>query len=300
MSASICIPSPAIHTNIAPAPTLGGLFSAYRWRLLATYSLFNLENGVRLLQPWLLGWAIDGLLRGETLGLTLFIAQHLTFVFLGGARRMYDTRVFTGIYTALASAVVVEQRQHNIEVSRVAARSALSREIVEFFERQVPFIFQSVFSVLGALVFIALCDWWLFAGSLLLMVAVAPLSTMVSRKTAVLNRRLNDRLEREVNVIERGTFAGILRHYNCAAAWRVRLSDLEAMAFVILQSCLLALVGLALWRGCATQVDAGQILAIFSYVLMFATGVADVPVLAQQMARLRDISGRLGSPSMGK
>src|SRR3712207_8857328 len=55
--------------------SLWGVFSAYRWRLLFTYGLFNLENLLRLAQPFVLGWAIHDLLQSSSVGLALFFGQ---------------------------------------------------------------------------------------------------------------------------------------------------------------------------------------------------------------------------------
>lgn len=281
-------------TLAAPARgTLGGLFREYRWRILGTYALFNLENGVRLLEPFLLGLAIDGLLRSDPLGLILLIVQHLTFLGLGTVRRMYDTRAFTSIYTDLASAMVQEQRQRNIEVSRVAARSALSREIVQFFEREVPFVFYALSSILGALGYLVLCDGWLTVACLGLLVVVALVSRHYARQTEASNRQLNDRLEHEVEVIESGQPARVREHYERVAFWRIRLSDQEAYNFGFLELCILALLALGLMRACAIHSDPGQIVALFSYVMMFISGAGNLPMLAQQLSRLRDISRRL-------
>src|SRR5213078_1387892 len=97
-------------------------------------------NLARLALPLMLGWAINELLRGCWAGLALFLAHGLLSLGLAVARRMFDTRAFCGIYTDLASSAVVEQRRRGVSVSQVAARSALSRQVVDFFERDVPFV----------------------------------------------------------------------------------------------------------------------------------------------------------------
>src|SRR5262249_16549023 len=139
--------------------TLRALFRTYRWRILFTYGLFSLENLLMLVQPFVLGLAINGLLRGSYLGVILFVVQHFTHLVMGASRRMYDTRAFTGIYSDLATELVLEQRDRDVEVSRVAARSALSREFVEFFERCLPVLLQAVFAVAGALVMLGIYGW---------------------------------------------------------------------------------------------------------------------------------------------
>src|SRR5262249_47332012 len=198
----------------AVRPSLLGVFRSYKGRLLFTYALFNIENMVRLAQPWALGLAISDLLRSSYVGLTVFAGQHLLYLGLSAWRRMYDTRAFTGIYTDLAERLVVEQRKQGVEVSTVAARSALSRQMVDFFERDVPFLVEAVYSVVGTLVMLALCDVVLVPICLALLVPTCFISVWSLRRTRVYNRSLHDQLEREVEVIGRNDRREVRGHYD--------------------------------------------------------------------------------------
>lgn len=273
--------------------TLQTLFRAYRGRILLTYALFNLENILRLLQPLVLGLAINDLLLGSYLGLALFVAQHLGHLAVGTLRRMYDTRTFTGIYTDLASGLVIRQRDRQVAVSAVAARSTLSRVFVEFFERDVPALVRALYSVIGALVLLAWYDWLLVPLCVVLLAPAYMLNKLYGRKTFLCNRRLHDELEREVAVIHQGKPAEIRDHYQRVAGWRVKLSDWEALNFGLMELFILGLMVAALARSCHLGAAPGDIFAIFRYVLMFIMGLDSVPILVQQMGRLRDVGRRL-------
>jgi hypothetical protein len=59
------------------------LFRA-NWRpVTLTYALYNVENLLNLAHPFVLGVAINGLLRSEYGGLALLIGQHLAHLFVG-------------------------------------------------------------------------------------------------------------------------------------------------------------------------------------------------------------------------
>ena len=96
------------------AGPLRTIFAANRAKLLLTYFLFNLENLLRLSQPLVLGLAINDLLHESSFGLLLFVSQHLTHLLISSLRQMYDTRVYTGIYTDLATKLIVEQRRREV------------------------------------------------------------------------------------------------------------------------------------------------------------------------------------------
>jgi hypothetical protein len=292
-SSSLEKPAPS---PLRPAWSLWALFSAYRWRMLFTYGLFNLESLLRLAQPWVLGWAIHDLLQSSLRGLAVFFGQHLLYLVIGAARRMYDTRTFTRIYADLASQLVLDQRGRQVEVSRVAARSALSREIVNFFERDVAGVFYILYSVVGALLMLCLADWVLAACCLALLLPVCLLSRWNGRQSLRLNGQLNDELEREVEIIHRAQRREVRRHYHWVARWRIMLADREACSFGLLEFLVFGVMAAALVRTCEVPgVDAGRIFAVFGYVLMFVNGVINVPLLVQQFNRLRDISRRMQS-----
>ena len=269
------------------------IFAANRAKLLLTYFLFNLENVLRLSQPFVLGLAINDLLHESSFGLLLFVGQHLTHLLISSLRQMYDTRVYTSIYTDLATKLVVEQRRREVGLSRVAARSSLSREFVEFFENHVPLLIRSAYSVIGALVLLAFYDRVLVPVCLGLLLPAVVLNRIYSRRTFELSRQLHDQLEQEVDVIDHGQESSVRRHYDAVASWRVKLSDCEALNFGSMEVFVLGVMVLALLRTCSSMnATPGDIFAVFRYVLMLLMGIDGVPKLVQQFSRLRDLTQR--------
>ena len=284
--------------DTAPAPaaplTLRSLFFANKRRMLATYALFNIENLLRLAQPLLLGYAINGLLNGTFFGLYLFIGQHLAHLLISSARRMYDTRAFNAIYTEIAAGLVMDQRGREIDVSRVSARSTLSRGYVEFFENDVPMLIRAAYSVVGALLLLGWYDWTLIPFCLALVVPAVLLNSAYGRKTLSLSKRLHDQFELEVAVIGRSDAEEVRRHYEEVGRSRVKLSDAEALNFGLMELFILGLIVAALVHFCSSGgVQAGDIFAVFRYVMMFIMGLDSIPKLVQQVSRLRDIGFRM-------
>jgi ABC transporter transmembrane region len=85
-------------------------------------------------------------------------------------------------------------------------------------------------------------------------------------------------------------------HFDLIRRWRIALSDRDAFSYGVLETLIFVAMAAALVRTCARPgVDAGTIFAVLGYVLMYVTGIANVPLLVQQFGRLRDISRRLQS-----
>ena len=189
------------------------MFRQYRGRILLTYFLFNVENLLRLAQPLLLGWAINGLLGSSYRGLIIYACGHTAHMMMRTVRQMYDTRTFTRIYADRAGQLVVDQRERGVDVSRVAARTTLSREFVDFFERHVPLMMRAMYSIVGALIMLVFFDWVVALLCLVLALPACILNFVYGRKTLTLSRFLHDDLEREVAVVEKAQSEEVSEHF---------------------------------------------------------------------------------------
>src|SRR4051794_14283012 len=86
--------------------TLRDLVRGHGAAVVLTLALFNLENVVRLAQPWALGWAVGDALQGSAAGFWAFASQQLVSVLLCVWRRAFDTRLYTRMYADFAARVV--------------------------------------------------------------------------------------------------------------------------------------------------------------------------------------------------
>ncbi len=114
--------------------------------------------GGALSRPWLWGIAINSLLMANINGLYLAAGQHVLSVAFGTIRRRCDTRTFSRIHARLAADVVLDQHARNVDISYIAARARLSRELVDFLERDLYSLVQGVFYLLGAAIAIRSID----------------------------------------------------------------------------------------------------------------------------------------------
>jgi hypothetical protein len=272
------------------------IFRANAGSISLTYALFVAESVLLVFQPFVLGLAIDGLLKGAYLPLGWFALQHLAHLLIGVARRAYDTRMFGRIHADLVTRIVLEQRGRNVEVTRLVARSGLSREFVEFFENQVPVVIETVFLMIGGLAILATYDRGLVGLCIALIVPASILNAFYARRTFGQSARLHDALEREVEVIERGQPAEIRAHYESVVRCQIELSDSEARNFGVMELFVLGLVVGSLAIACGgVAATPGEIQAVLRYVWMFVNGLDRLPYLIQQTSRLFDVGRRCAS-----
>ena len=270
------------------------IFDKFRGRILVTYTVTLAENLFELCYPSLTGLAVNGLLKHDFTGLGLLLGVWFAHTATGVFRQSYDTRVFSSIYTDLATRTVSEQETMGVSTSQIVARSSLSREFVNFFERDVPATVNSVFGLLGALVLLFFYDVWSAVFCLILLVPLAILNRRYSGRTLTLNRRLNNQLEREVTVLTRRLPSRVLGHYRLLAKWRMRLSDAEAMNWGVMELFSIVLSAAVILRIASLQhIEPGTIYAMLAYLWNFLSSLDHVPTLVQQLSRLKDIARRM-------
>lgn len=276
--------------------TLKMLGRRHSRKLFLTLLLVVAENVMYLLYPLLAGFAINAILSGRTWHAVLYAVMVFIMWAIGAARRSVDTRTFARIYAGLAVPVIVAQRNENQSASTIAARVALSREFVDFFEKHLPVLITSLASMTGAAVMLLAIEFWTGAGCLAILLFFACFLPGFTRKNDALFGRLNNRLEKEVSFVSNANAASLERHYGVLASLRIRLSDREAWGYLAIGSvaALLFAVTIAVMsnRG---GINAGHIYSVMTYMWMFAMSLDDGPQLLEKYSQLKDIGRRVNT-----
>jgi hypothetical protein len=213
---------------------------------------------------------------------------------IGCARQMYDTRLYTTVYNTIVVDTVMRQRQAGIEPTKVAARSAMSREFVTFFEKDMPVLINTLVSIVGSA---AILFWYdLITGAIcaLLFIPVAILNRFYMRRSLELNVGLNNQLEHEVRVVDAAKEGDVTQHFTAVRDWRVKLSDADALNWTAIEVLSIIVFVMVLVRVVyMAGADVGTIFAIFVYVWRLMEKLDMMPQIVQQLMRLKDIRRRI-------
>jgi ABC-type multidrug transport system fused ATPase/permease subunit len=270
------------------------LFGTYRSSIVITYSLTFLENLFELLYPFVIGITIDGLLADNYKSLIVLAGTWIIHTITGVYRNIYDTRTFTKIYSNVVTAMVLEQEKQGTPTSQIVARSALSREFVDFFEQNIPQIITALFGFFGALVMLSLYDLQIALYCLLLLLPLSLLNRFYARKSLIFNRKLNSQLEQEVDILTDCHPEVVQTHYQHLARIRIRLSNAAAANWGIMELFIIGLfMGILVRTATLDAVQPGSIYAILSYTWNYRQSLDIVPTLVQQVSRLKDIGDRM-------
>lgn len=266
----------------------------YQWRIAFTYTLTLIEDLLELSYPWATGIAINGVLEGHMEQTAPLIIAWTARSTIGLIRRMYDTRLYTEIYNRIVELTIMRQRRAGIPATRVAARSAMSREFVTFFEKDVATLVTTMVGIFGSLGMLLWYDLIIGAMMAGLFLPVVIVNNSYVRKSYAFNRELNNQLEEEVNAIDSADAKQVKDHFNAVRSWRVKLSDAEAFNWSIIEVLsILLMVGVLVRITYMDEISAGEIFAMIVYVWQFMENLDNVPELLQQLARLHDIRKRI-------
>jgi ABC-type multidrug transport system fused ATPase/permease subunit len=277
-------------------PLLSALTRAERLAIAGTYGLTLVENLCMLAYPALTGWAVDGLLKNSYRGLWALIAVWLVHLVVAFVRQRFDTRVFMGLFARLAVLTVAGQQRCGHGTSVVSARVEMLREMVGFFEADVPAMVTTWVTVIGSLVMLFTYD--LEAG-FIAMAVLLPMGLVNAwywRRARHLHRGLNDQIEQEIADIEAARPLRLRRHFGRVYRWHVQLSDSESWSWTVTElATIVALVVLLIDFTRSPQFSAGALYAVLAYVFDYLEGLDHAPALVNSLARLGDIRARLGN-----
>jgi ABC-type bacteriocin/lantibiotic exporter with double-glycine peptidase domain len=274
--------------------TLSSFLRARRAGIALTYALALLENICTLAYPALTGLAVDRLLERNFAGLAALVAVWLVHLGLSFARQRLDTRVFMGLYAEVATHIVGVQQSRGHGTSTVSARVEMVRDVVDFFEKEVPAIFHNILMIVGSLAMLFVYD---VDAGVLAMVVLLPMGLVNGwywRKALRLNQGINSQIEREVDAIASGRRLRIGRHFGLLRRWRVKLSDTESWTWAVTEfATIIALVFILIDFTRSPSFTAGAVYAVLTYVYDYLEGLNHAPTLVNNLARLKDVRARL-------
>lgn len=266
----------------------------FRWRIAFTYALTVIEDLLELSYPWATGLAINGLLAHDYRMIAPVMAAWLLHTAIGCGRQMYDTRLYTQVYNTIVVDTVLRQRQSGIESTKVAARSAMSREFVTFFEKDMPVVLNTLVSIVGSAAILFYYDLVMGALAVMLFLPVAIINRNYMKRSLALNEGLNNQLEHEVQVVDKAQEDAVVRHFAEVRSWRVKLSDADALNWTAIEGLSILTFLLVLLRVTYMPgADVGTIFAIFVYVWRLMEKLDMMPQIVQQLMRLKDIRRRI-------
>lgn len=272
--------------------TLKYIALQHRKKLAFTFTLVALENLLFLLYPLIGGFVINAILNGNTQHALLYALMVLVIWSIGSARRAVDTRTFVKMYAELAVPVILNQKDKGTTSSAVA-HATLARQFIDFFEQYLPILIMSSFSIFGSVMMLLIIEFWSGVIALTILILFVLILPSYLKMNDRLYFKLNNRLEHEVNVIERNKSNQLIKHYNVLSKIRIAISNRESLSYLMIGIAMAILFGTTLIILSLKNVQGGHIYAVMTYLWGFAMSFDDMPRLAEKFSELKDIGKRV-------
>lgn len=267
------------------------LLKRFTGRITLTLGLVVLEAVGWTLFPLAIGRAINSAIAGTTGGLYEFAGLGVIVMMISVGRRMVDSRAYGRIFTILGRELV--HREPKRSTSATTARIGMLREIVQFFEDDLPQLISSLIGLVGTIGILWALTLPVALGCFAVAVVMVVLYALTGRLTTRYNKGLNDELEQQVDAIRDTSRVG--RHLRDFMRWKIKLSDLEAGNFGVVWLFMMALLVFTIQSATRKGLDYGSVFSVVMYVFQFAESVILLPMYYQQWLRLRDISRRIAT-----
>lgn len=275
-------------------PAIAALIRERRFGVAGTYGLTVAENLCMLAYPTLTGRAVDQLLQRRYEGLAWLVGVWLLHLVLSFTRQRLDTRVFMGLYAAVASHMVGAQQAGGQALSTVSARVDMVRDVVGFFEKEVPMVLHNLLAVVGSLTMLFVYDRDAGFIAMAVLLPMGVVNAWYWRRAVRLNQGIHNQIEREVQDIASASPFRVRRHFLLLRRWRIKLSDAESWTWAVTE---LALMGALVWILVdftqSPAFTAGAVYAVLAYVYDYLEGLNQVPTVVNSLARLKDVRRRL-------
>ena len=279
--------------------TLKSIFSRFKAKIIGTFLLLLTETALVVATPFVFGMAIDGLIDGILYWPAVLAGVLTLLTLIGTLRRLYDTRTYTSIYRIIAPEVVASESANASTISETVTRVNLSKELVDFFENEMTEGLTSFVKIIGAVLMLAIFDMRITGLAFIALFLILLVYIVTEKPVYRGNQRLNDELEKQVSIIS-GNSSGLIRsHFRILGKRYVRLSDIESINYAVIALILTALIIASLMVTVSwPEATTGKLFAVLTYVFEFSEGIYILPMIYQQLIRLKEISHRLSLKDM--
>jgi ABC-type bacteriocin/lantibiotic exporter with double-glycine peptidase domain len=276
------------------SPLLQSIYQDNKLKLYFIYGLNIIQEIAYLLVPAAAGSLINSLITGQGWGILFFCAAYLGWQGVAMYRKIMDTKVFTRIYNEVSIKTIEHHKANGIETGKINARIELLKQVVSFFENDLPFLVSSLVAMFGAAGLLFFYNPRLLLVCIIIIIPSLIINHFFGKKMVQVTSLVNNEYEKQLDVIETGAMPQIKHYFQQVRLLNVRKSNLEAFNFGLLEIFVFIMILASLVIVVKTgELNYGNIVATYGYILRFAYSFDFIPHLTERLATMKDIQNRL-------
>lgn len=265
------------------------------WKsIMFSYSLFMINAILTVMYPKILGDAIDHLIAKDYSYIWYLVLTFVGIMFFGYIGRIYDTKVFSGIYRRFASTETSKQLDNDIETTKINGRLTLMHYIVQFFERDMLLVVQTIIGLVGAIYFLAMVSLPIVGFLLITTVLILGATAYYSPKIAKITSQYNDLSEEQTDVISTRNIVSINNLLKRSQFLSLKMSNIDAKFSIWIQGIVYGSVtALLTYYVMYNKVSVGSVFSTYRYMFDFCNALLGLPTILTSYINIKDVINRL-------
>lgn len=265
------------------------------WKAITfSYSLFSINSILMLVYPKVLGNAIDHLIAKDYSYIWYLVGTFVLIMFFGYISRIYDIKVFSGIYRKFASIETNKQIEAGVETTKINGRLTLMNNIVKFFEYDMIVVIQTIIGVVGSIYFLSLVSLPIVGFMILSGIAIIGISYYYSPKLAAMTALNNDISEEQTDIIARRKIGAVNNLLRRGQKIAVRRAYIDSKFGVWIQTIVYGSVtALLTYYVMYNKVTVGSVFSTYRYMFDFCNSLLGLPMIITSYINIKDVVRRL-------
>jgi ABC-type multidrug transport system fused ATPase/permease subunit len=265
------------------------------WKAIVfSYTLFSINSILMIVYPKILGETIDHLIAKDYQYIWFLVLNFATLMFFSYISRIYDIKVFSGIYRKFASNETKKQFDSGVETSKINGRLTLMNAIVRFFEFDMIVVLQTLFGVLGSLYFLSLVSWPIVGFLVITGIAIVIVSNYYSPKVAYMIKLTNDISEEQTDIIATRKVSGVNNLLRRGQKIAIKNAYINSNFGLWLQAIVYGSVtALLTYYVMYNKVTVGSVFSTYRYLFDFCNALMGLPSIITSYINIKDVVKRL-------
>jgi hypothetical protein len=265
------------------------------WKsIMFSYSLFMVNSILMVMYPKILGNSIDHLIAKDYSYIWYLVLTFVSIMFFGYISKIYDTKVFSGIYRRFASIETQKQIESDVETTKINGRLTLMHYIVQFFERDMLVVLQTIIGLIGAIYFLSLVSWTIVGFLIFTSILILGATFYYSPKIANITSQYNDLSEEQTGVISTRNISSINNLLKRSQHLSLKLSGIDAKFSIWIQGIVYGSVtALLTYYVMYNNVSVGSVFSTYRYMFDFCSALLGVPTIITSYINIKDVIQRL-------
>jgi len=275
------------------------IFKEFKKQLLLIYFYILVVQLLHLVEPYVLGKMIDGLLAKEYDWLIAFVIIEFCANIVMFKQMVYDTKIYTSIYNRIIARYLAYSTDS--DPSKKIARTDMASEIIHFLEGDVQYYIMAVVSMVGTLFFVFYND---IMTGICITLCVFPVAIIVKyfyKKIAQSTNIGNNQYETKIKILTRGDKSEIDTFFKRRRRILIASSTLQGKNWFSLYSIrsIFLILSIIIYTRYNSSISQGDAVATYSYINNFLHSLMSIPIAVETITRMRDIISRVKTPFYG-